>query len=57
MFDLFESEALGEGNKSMAFSLEYFSNERTLTEEEVEKDFSLLIKAVTGNFNAQLRGN
>ena len=57
LFDLFESEALGEGNKSMAFSLEYYSNERTLTEEEVEKDFTSLIKAVTKNFNAQLRGN
>jgi len=57
LFDLFESEALGEGNKSMAFSLEYYSNERTLTEEEVEKAFTSLIKAVTKNFNAQLRGN
>jgi phenylalanyl-tRNA synthetase beta chain len=57
LFDLFESEALGESNKSMAFSLEYYSNERTLTEDEVEKDFSSLIKAVTKNFNAQLRGN
>jgi len=57
LFDLFESESLGESNKSMAFSLEYYSDERTLTEEEVEKDFTSLIKAVTKNFNAQLRGN
>ena len=57
LFDLFESEALGEDKKSMAFTLEYYSIDRTLTEEEVEKDFNSLIKAVTKNFNAQLRGN
>ncbi len=56
LFDLFESQSLGENSKSMAFSLEYYSLERTLTEEEVEKDFNSLIKAVTKNFNAQLRG-
>ena len=57
LFDLFESKALGEDKKSMAFSLEYFSDDRTLTEEEVEKEFLSLISAVSKNFNAKLRGN
>jgi phenylalanyl-tRNA synthetase beta chain len=57
LFDLFESDKLGEGKKSMAFSLEYYSNERTLTEEEVEMDFTNLIKKVEKKFNAILRGN
>ncbi|MCL5029199.1 MAG: phenylalanine--tRNA ligase subunit beta [Bacteroidetes bacterium] len=56
LFDLFESESLGKNKKSMAFSLEYFSEERTLTEEEIEKDFNNLIEAVTKNFSAILRG-
>ncbi len=41
----------------MAFELEYYDSDRTLTEEEVEKDFEKLIKLVTKQFNAQLRGN
>ncbi len=57
LFDLFENESLGENKKSMAFTLEYYSDNRTLTEEEVEKEFSSLIKAVTKKFNAKLRGN
>ncbi len=57
LFDLFESEALGNGKKSMAFELEYFNETRTLTDDEVEKDFSNLINLVTNEFNAKLRGN
>ena len=45
LFDLFESGNLGENKKSMAFSLEFFDENRTLTDEEVEKDFNRLIKA------------
>lgn len=56
LFDLFESETLGENKKSMAFTLEYYSPDRTLTEEEVEKEFLNLIEAVTKKFNAKLRG-
>ena len=57
IFDLFESDKLGLDKKSMAFSLAYYSDERTLTEEEVEKDFSNLITQVEMKFNATLRGN
>ena len=56
LFDLFENESLGNNKKSMAFSLEYFDESRTLKEEEVEKDFVNLISLVTKNFNATLRG-
>ncbi len=57
LFDLFEHESLGENKKSLAFALEYYSEKRTLTEEEVEKDFRSIIASVTKKFNAQLRGN
>jgi phenylalanyl-tRNA synthetase beta chain len=57
VFDIFESKELGPNKRSMAFELEYFDLNRTLTEEEVEKDFEKLIKLVSKQFNAQLRGN
>lgn len=57
LFDLFESDTLGINKKSMAFTLEFFDDERTLTDEEVEKEFLHLISAVTEKFNAKLRGN
>lgn len=56
LFDLFEHESIGGNKKSMAFTLEYQSEKRTLTEEEVEKDFLNLISSVERNFNAKLRG-
>lgn len=56
LFDIFQSESLGNLKKSLAFQLEYFDLGRTLTEEEVEKDFRTSIKAVEDKFNAQLRG-
>jgi phenylalanyl-tRNA synthetase beta chain len=56
LFDLFEGETVGKDKKSLAFSLEYSSDDRTLTEVEVEKDFTALIKSVTQKFNATLRG-
>ncbi|MEW6653035.1 MAG: phenylalanine--tRNA ligase subunit beta [Bacteroidota bacterium] len=56
LFDIFQSESLGKHKKSLAFQLEYFDLSRTLTEEEVEKDFRTAIKAVETKFGAQLRG-
>lgn len=58
LFDRYENEkVLGEGKVSLAFTLEFFNTERTLTEEEVEKEFSGLINKITKQFNAVLRGN
>lgn len=56
LFDIFQSESLGKGKKSLAFQLEYYNENRTLTEDEVEKDFRTAIKAVEEKFNAHLRG-
>jgi phenylalanyl-tRNA synthetase beta chain len=57
LFDIFENESLGADKKSLAFALEYQSATRTLTEEEVEKDFTGLINSITKKFNAKLRGS
>ncbi len=56
IFDVFENESLGTDKKSLAFTLEYYDDKRTLTEEEVESDFNNLIALITKEFNAQLRG-
>ena len=58
LFDRYENpKTLGDGKISLAFTLEFYDNERTLTEEEVEREFSGLINKITKNFNAVLRGN
>ncbi len=57
LFDVFENESLGDNKKSLAFTLEFYDENRTLTEQEVEVDFNNLIKLITKEFNAQLRGN
>ncbi len=56
LFDLFEGDEISEDKKSMAFNLEYYDFNRTLTDDEVEKDFQILITKVVKNFNAILRG-
>ncbi|MDZ7763464.1 MAG: phenylalanine--tRNA ligase subunit beta [Melioribacteraceae bacterium] len=56
LFDIFESDSLGEGKKSLAFQLEFYDASRTLTEEEVEKDFWRAIESVKNKLNAELRG-
>src|ERR1035437_6992561 len=57
IFDLFESDSLGDNKKSMAFALEFYDNDKTLAEEEIDKEFNKLIASVSDNFNAKLRGN
>lgn len=57
LFDIFESESIGKNNISMAFELEFFSAERTLTEEEVDKEFWNAIEVIKNKYNAKLRGS
>lgn len=56
LFDIFRSESLGQGKKSLAFQLEFYDENRTLTEDEVEKEFWKIIKTLETKLNAQLRG-
>ena len=56
LFDVFESEKhLGKGKKSLAYSLEYADNQKTLTSEEVEKVHNRLVEKVCKSTNAELR--
>ncbi len=56
LFDIFVSDSLGADKKSLAFALEYYDFNKTLTDEEVEKDFNTILKKVSSEFNAVLRG-
>ncbi len=57
LFDVFESESIGMENRSLAFRLEFYDDNRTLTEDEVEKNFNYLIEKISKHFNAKLRSS
>ncbi|MCC6549155.1 MAG: phenylalanine--tRNA ligase subunit beta [Ignavibacteriaceae bacterium] len=57
LFDVYEHKSLGEGKKSMAFSLEFYNENATLTDEIVDREFNSLIQKISKKFNAQLRGS
>lgn len=55
LFDLYKGKSIGEGKKSVAFSLEFSSHSKTLTDEEIEPIISNIVKAVESQFSAILR--
>jgi len=55
IFDVYIGKNIPEGKKSVAFSLTFASNERTLTDDEVENKINDIINAVETKFAAQLR--
>lgn len=55
IFDLYEGKELPTGKHSIALSICYRSDDRTLTDEEVNKAHSTVIKQLTDRFNAELR--
>lgn len=55
LFDVYEGEKVGDGKKSYALSFLLRDDEKTLTDQEIEKVMSRLIKAFTTQLNAQLR--
>jgi phenylalanyl-tRNA synthetase beta chain len=55
LFDVYAGDQVERGKKSCAFSLEFLSPDRTLTEEEVEKATQQVIQSVGEKFRARLR--
>lgn len=55
LFDVYRGKQIPEGQKSVAFSLTYRALDRTLTDEEVVKIHSNVLKALNDNLGAALR--
>jgi phenylalanyl-tRNA synthetase beta chain len=57
IFDVYKGENIAEGKKSVAYSLEFVSNERTLTDQDIDKVITNLVKNIESTFKAELRKN
>lgn len=55
LFDVYRSEKLGENKKSIAYSLTFRSNEKTLTDEEINVAMNNIIEDLQKELNAELR--
>ena len=55
LFDVYRSEKLGENKKSMAYSLKFRSNEKTLTDEEINATIDNIILDLKKEAKAELR--
>jgi phenylalanyl-tRNA synthetase beta chain len=55
VFDVFRGEQVGEGMKSLAFSLVYQAEDRTLTDDEVAGIRARIVEQLEGKLGAKLR--
>ncbi len=55
LFDMYRSKQIGEGRKSLAFSLVYRSRERSLENEEVIEFQNKIIGHIKKYFNVEIR--
>jgi phenylalanyl-tRNA synthetase beta chain len=55
IFDVFEGESIGEGNKSIAFRLNFIDPNKTLNIKEVEPIIQHVVKSLEKKFSAKLR--
>lgn len=56
LFDVYQGKQIASGKKSMAFNIQFQSNDKTLTDAEADQGFSQILEAVKKEFNAELRG-
>ena len=55
LFDIFTSKAIGPGKRSMGYTLEFRSAERTLTDAEVNQAFARIAEALKTNLGVEIR--
>ena len=55
LFDIFESEKLGAGKKSMAVNFAFGDNNKTLTDVEIDEMMNKLIAAFEKQLGAEIR--
>lgn len=56
LFDVFRGEQIGEGRKSLAYSLVYQASDRTLTDEEIAELRAGIVTRLESALGAKLRG-
>ena len=57
LFDVYRGEQVEAGKKSVAFSLTYRHDDKTLTDEEVDQIHSKVIELLKEKFKAVIRDN
>jgi phenylalanyl-tRNA synthetase beta chain len=55
LFDVYTGKQIEKGKKSLAFNLEFRSDDKTLTDEEVEPVFNNIISQLKNNYDSKLR--
>ncbi|MFN4314437.1 MAG: phenylalanine--tRNA ligase subunit beta [Chitinophagaceae bacterium] len=55
LFDIFESEKLGEGKKSMAVNFTFLDEEKTLTDKEIDNWMQQIMQQLEKEVNASIR--
>jgi phenylalanyl-tRNA synthetase beta chain len=55
LFDVFESDKLGEGKKSMAISFTFLDKEKTLTDKEIDGMMNTIMIALEKELHAEIR--
>lgn len=55
LFDIFESEKIGSGKKSMAISFTFLDEEKTMTDKEIDGMMNKIIGAYEKELNAEIR--
>ena len=57
LFDIFQSKEIGKEKRSLAYALDFRSQERTLTDQEVNVAFAKIIAALKRELNVEVREN
>ena len=55
LFDLYDKAPIPEGQRSLAYSLQFRSDDRTLTDAEVDEAFAAIVQALDEKFGYKLR--
>ena len=55
LFDIFESEKLGAGKKSMAVNFSFADSNKTLTDAEIDEMINKLIAVFSKQLDAEIR--
>ncbi|NJM41577.1 MAG: hypothetical protein HC853_12855 [Anaerolineae bacterium] len=55
LFDVYRGEQLGAGKKSLAYALSYQAQDRTLSDKDIEKIRSKIIRSLEANLGATIR--